>query len=140
MTKTSPSSKNIRRRPYTLNRGTNGCDKTYEVCSTGSRQPIAWIGFWTDRPKYRKRMRVVAAFLELVANEEILLDLNALLDEFKAMANQRGADELRQVRPDLSEGDVWEAVQSYRYYVPSGRARKFPEDLIAEADLCFPRP
>lgn len=137
MTDSSSLPNKPRRYRYPVYRSTDGCDETYEVYSE-DKSRIAWIGFWDDKPEYRRTVRTVAAFLEAVANEDLRLDLGALIEEFKAIGARWGWKELQEARPDLADADIWDVLSDYRYFVPSGKERIFPDDLIAEANHFFP--
>jgi hypothetical protein len=128
----------LREHRYPVIRSTDGCDETYEVYSAADKSRIAWVGFWDERPEHKRNVRKVAAFLEAVANEHIQLDLGALIEELKAIAAPWGWNELSQARPDLSDGDIWDVLSNYRYFIPHGKERTFPDDLIAEANRFFP--
>jgi hypothetical protein len=138
MTDTSSLPKKPNRYRYAVHRGTDGCDDTYEVNSADNHNQIAWVGFWKDKPAYRRQVRKVAAFLETVANEDLRLDLGALIEEFKAIGARWGGNELREARPDLPEGDIWHVLSYYRNSGPLDEGLAFPDDLIAIAARIFP--
>jgi hypothetical protein len=137
MTATSPTPTRPSRYRYPVPYSTDGCDEIYEVYTRDSQRCIAWCGFWDERAKHRQSVGKVAAFLEAVANEEITLDLGALIEELKSIAAQWGWNELRQARPDLSDVDCWDIIAAYHVGQYVFDTPTFSESLTKAAEQWF---
>jgi hypothetical protein len=118
---------------YRLVRDRDGVDDTFEVESSVDRSRIAWVGYWEEVANARRSARKVASFLEAVANDEVQLDLELLIEELKHIASDWGFRDLRQARPDMSDAEVWNWVSEYRFY--HGNNVNYPAGLVDKVNL-----
>ncbi len=90
----------------------DGVDDTFEVESKIEGGRIAWTAYWKyDMPpeaerRAKRHARLVAQFLELIANNSIYLDLRQLNREVLHWRIVHGVEYMRRNYPTLSEPEI----------------------------------
>lgn len=102
---------NRRRRFFDCVSGTNGDDYEFAIVSKTTGCSVAWAGYWDYRvPCGRVARGLTVALNAALSGRRIFFCIASLAKEQRQIAIVWNTDDVRTVRPDLSEDQAWQVL------------------------------